>query len=440
MTPETLTLIALGALVAMILVGIPIGLSLAATALVGTYFLFESIELALFTAGNASFSILRNYVFATIPLFVIMGNLIARSGAAADLFTMMNMVLRRVPARLAVATVAGNAVFAAISGVSVAAAATFSQVAYPQMRRYDYDRPLALGVVAGSAMLGMLIPPSILLIFWGILTETSIGALFLAGVIPGLLLAVLYMGFLVVVAKRRPELTPQVPLNAAGGTGEPERMTPAILGSGIGIIALIVLVIGGIWGGFFTPTEAAGIGAIGGLALAIAKGLKPTEIVDAIISAGRTTAPIMFLLLTAALYSQFLVTSGAIGVITDTIEGAGFGPVGLIVAMTLIWLVLGMILDSTSIILLTVPIFAPLAMGFGYHPLVFAIYGILIIEAGLLTPPFGLLVYVVKGAVFEDVTLAEVFRGAIPYWIIILIAGVLILAFPSLVTWLPGTT
>ncbi|WP_342070942.1 TRAP transporter large permease subunit [Yoonia algicola] len=342
MSPESLTIVSLAALILMVVIGLPIGLSLAATSLIGTYFLFESLDLAIFTAGNASFSILRNYIFATIPLFIIMGNLIARCGAASDLYTMMNLMMRRVPARLAIATVAGNAVFAAISGVSVAAAATFSQVAYPQMRRYNYHRPLALGVISGSAMLGMLIPPSILLIFWGILTETSIGDLFLAGVIPGLLLAGLFMIYLYIVAKRRPELTPFAPMDDAEDGG----LTASVIGSGIGILGLIFVVIGGIWGGFFTPTEASGIGAIGGLVLAVAKGLRPAAIVDAIIAAGRTSAPIMFLLLTAALYSQFLVTSGAINVITDTIEGAGFGPIGLIVAMTVIWLLLGMILDS----------------------------------------------------------------------------------------------
>lgn len=435
MTPETLTLVAIGALVLLILVGIPIGFSLAATALVGTYFLYDSIDLAIFTAGNASFSILRNYIFATIPLFIIMGNLISDCGAASDLFTLMNRLLKKVPARLAIATVAGNAIFAAISGVSVAAAATFSQVAYPQMRRFNYNRPLALGVISGSAMLGMLIPPSILLIFWGILTETSIGDLFLAGVIPGILLALMFMAFLYIVAKRRPELTPY----AATEGDEIDPLSWSLVASCLAIVGLILLVIGGIWGGFFTPTEAAGIGAIGALLVAVVKGLTPAQILNSIIAAGRTTAPIMFLLLAAALYSQFLVTSGAIGVITDTIRNAGFGPIGLIVAMTLIWLVLGMILDSTSIILLTVPIFAPLAMGFGHDPLVFAIYGILIIEAGLLTPPFGLLVYVVKGAVPEQVSLGEVFRGSVPYWIIILIAGILILTFPVLVTWLPAS-
>jgi len=436
MDPATLTILALVVLIALIIVGVPIALCLGIVALGGTALTFGSLELGVATAGTAAFSVLRNYVFATIPLFIIMGNFISASGAAADLFSLMNRLMRRIPARLAVATVAGNAVFAAISGVSVAAAATFSQVAYPQMRRYGYDRSLSLGVVAGSAMLGMLIPPSILLIFWGIITETSIGRLFVAGVLPGLLLATLFVVYLVVRALRNPALTPyrppepidDQPVSAGGG---------AVL-SGVGILGLIVLVIGGIWGGLFTPTEAAGIGAIGGLVLALAKGMRPAALLESVVQSGKTTAPIMLLLLSAALYSQFLVTSGAIGIITDTIEGMGFNLVGLIIAMTVVWLLLGMILDSTSIILLTVPIFAPIVDGFGLDPLVFAIYGILIIEAGLLTPPFGLLVYVVKGAVPEPVTLAEVFRGAVPYWLLIIVAGAIMLAFPAIVTWLPS--
>ena len=435
--PATLTVAALAILVTLIVVGVPISLCLGIVALGGTALTFGSLELGVATAGTAAFSVLRNYVFATIPLFIIMGNFISASGAASDLFALMNRLLKRLPARLAVATVAGNAVFAAISGVSVAAAATFSQVAYPQMRRYGYDRPLALGVVAGSAMLGMLIPPSILLIFWGIITETSIGQLFVAGVLPGLLLATLFILYLVIRAVRDPALTPYVAQPSADEKTDPA-LSAATVMSGVGIIALIALVIGGIWGGLFTPTEAAGIGAIGGLVLAVAKGMGPKALLDSIVASGKTTAPIMLLLLTAALYSQFLVISGAIGIITDTIEGMGFNLVGLVIAMTIVWLLLGMILDSTSIILLTVPIFAPIVDVFGLDPLVFAIYGILIIEAGLLTPPFGLLVYVVKGAVPEEVTLAEIFRGAVPYWLLIIVAGALMLLFPPIVTWLPS--
>ncbi|XWN33393.1 MAG: TRAP transporter large permease [Devosia sp.] len=435
---ETLTLAALAALIGMILVGIPIGVALGATALIGTAILFQSWELGVATAGTASFSVLRDYVFATIPLFIIMGNFISESGAARDLFSLMNRIMRRIPARLAVATVLGNAVFAAISGVSVAAAATFSRVAYPEMRRFNYHRPLALGVVAGSSMLGMLIPPSILLIFWGILTEISIGQLFIAGVIPGLLLALMFIVFLVATALIDPKKAPYEPVGVDETAQVAEPIDASIVMSGLGIIGLILLVLGGIWGGLFTPTEAAGVGAVGGLVLAVLKGMRFKTLFAAVIAAGKTTAPIMFLLLTAAMYSRFLVTSGAIDIITDQIEGAGFGPVGLIIAMTIIWLVLGMILDSTSIILLTVPIFAPIAANFGFDPLVFAIYGILIIEAGLLTPPFGLLVYVVKGAVPEDVSLADVFRGSVPYWILIVLAGAIILIFPGLVTFLPS--
>lgn len=433
-----LTLLSLSALTLLILMGIPIGIALGTVSLVGIWTLFGNWDVAFAMAGSVAFNMLRDYVFATIPLFVIMGNFITVSGAAQDVFTLMNRMLRRIPARLAVATVFGNAMFAAISGVSVAAAATFSRVAYPQMRRYGYDRPLALGVIAGSGMLGMLIPPSILLIFWGILTELSIGRLFVAGILPGLLVASLFVGYLVITALISPEKTPYTVQATTDQPAAPEEITPRVLLSGLGIMLLIALVLGGIWGGFATPTEAAGIGAVGALCLAVAMGVGPRQVLGAIVSSGLTIAPIMFLLLMAGLYSRFLVSSGALTLMTDWITGAGFGPITLIIAMTVVWLLMGMMLDSTSIILLTVPIFAPIAMGFGYDPLVFAIYGILVIEAGLLTPPFGLLVFVVKGAVPEDVSIGEVFRGAVPYWLLIVLAGVIILAVPGIVTFLPN--
>lgn len=433
-----LTMLSLAALTVLIVLGIPIGVALGVVSLGGIFILFESWDIAFAMAGSVAFSMLRDYVFATIPLFVIMGNFITTSGAAQDVFTLMNRLLRRVPARLAVATVFGNAMFAAISGVSVAAAATFSRVAYPQMRRYGYHRPLALGVIAGSGMLGMLIPPSILLIFWGILTEISIGQLFVAGILPGLLVAGLFVIYLVITALISPEKTPYTVQTDTDDTPVPDTIDRNVLLSGLGIMALIALVLGGIWGGFATPTEAAGIGAVGALCLAVVKGARLRPLMRAIVSSGLTIAPIMFLLLMAGLYSRFLVSSGALMVMTDWITGAGFGPISLIFAMTIIWLLMGMMLDSTSIILLTVPVFAPIAASFGYDPLVFAIYGILVIEAGLLTPPFGLLVFVVKGSVPENVSIGEVFRGATPYWLLIVLAGLIILAVPEIVTFLPN--
>ena len=437
MDPTLLTGLSLAVLIFMILAGVPIGISLGAVSLGGLWLLFDSWDIARGTAGGVAFSMLREYTFGTIPLFIIMGNFIAASGAARDLYTMTNRGLRRIPARLAVATVIGNTIFAAISGVSVAAAATFSRIAYPQMRRYNYDRPMALGVIAGSAMLGMLIPPSILLIFWGVLTEISIGKLFMAGIVPGLLVAGLFILYLVITALRHPEKAPYHAADRIEGEADAPLGWPVLLSGGL-ILALVVLVIGGIWGGLFTPTEAAGVGAIGALLIALVKGVTWRGILDGIISAGVTTAPIMFLLLMAGLYSRFLVTSGSLDLLTEWIVNAGFGPVSLLVAMTLVWLAMGTLLDSSSIILLTVPIFAPIAQSFGYDPLVFAIYGILIIEAGLLTPPFGILVFVVKGSVPENVPLSEVFRGAVPYWLLICLAGALLMLVPGLVTYLPN--
>ena len=436
---NTLMFLTLLGMVAAILLGIHIGIALGLAALIGTFFIFDSMYLATSVLGGAAYDALRNELFATIPLFVLMGDFVAKSGAARDLYKLVNRGFARIPGRLAVATVVGNAVFAAVTGVSIASAAAFSRIAYPQMQRYGYSRTFALGSVAGSASLGMLIPTSILLIIWGIVTEISIGKLFIAGVIPGIILASLFIAYSIIAAIRDPSIAPRVP---PGEQEEEEELTAAEIFSGFGIIGLIALVLGGIWGvlpgGFdFTPTEAAGIGALGAMVLGIIKGMRWKGISQAVIDAGRTAAPIMFLILTAAMYSRFLASGGIIGVIQDTLSSVGFGSFGIYIVMVLIWLLLGMILDSASIILLTVPIFWPVAEALGFNELAFAIFGILAIEAGLLTPPLGLLVYTVKGAI-PEVSLGEIFRGSIPYWLLMLVAMALVWIFPGLASWLPG--
>ena len=210
---------------------------------------------------------------------------------------------------------------------------------------------------------------------------------------------------------------------------------------GLGIIFLILLVLGGIWGGFFTPTEAAGFGVIGGLIIAKIKGLGFSDFKEAIIDAGRTSAPIMFLLIAGSMYARLLAVSGGVTMINDFFLTSGFSIFVVILIMTAIWLLLGMLVDSISIILLTVPIFVPLATAAGINEIALAIYGILIIEAGLLTPPVGLLVYTVKAAVPDKtVTLSEIFKGSVPYWILILLIAVIVLLFPALATWLPSKT
>jgi len=422
------------------LCGVHIGFVFGLTALLGNILVFGAldgdleagIDIAIRGIGSVSYEYLRSEVFATIPLFMLLGDFVNKSGSAKDLYSLINRGLRRIPGRLAVATVAGNAVFAAVTGVSIAAAAAFSRIAYPQMRHHGYDRTFALGSVAGSACLGMIIPPSVLLIVWGIVSEKSIASLFIAGAIPGLILAFFFMTYIAVRCTMKPELAPVT----KGGEDEVP-LSAAEVASGFGIAALILLVLGGIWGGLFTPVEAGGVGAAGALVLAVLKGMRLRQIGTAVVDAGKTAAPIMFLLLTANMYAKFMEAAGMSELIRETFATNNFSNTMIVVIIIVIWLLLGMILDSISIILITVPIFAPLTEGF-FDPIAFGIFGILAIEAGLLTPPFGLLVYTVKSSVDDkSVTLSEIFKGSVPYWMLMLIVMLMIWAWPDLATWLP---
>ena len=432
----TLIFSILALLLVLVFLGVHIAVALGVASALGVYLLLGSPDIALSVLSGTAYEALRRDIFIVIPLFVLMGSFVSYSGAAKDIYTISNRIFRKIPGCLAVATVSGNSVFASITGVSIASAATFSRIAYPEMVALGYKKPYALGVIAGSACLGMLIPPSILMIIWAVLTEISIGALFIAGLLPGLLLALFFVLYCIISAKLNPQLAPPCPPSYDAHISPEQRKSEWI--SGIAILGLIGIVIGAIWGGFLTPTEAAGFGAIGAFLVGILKGMRGKEILDAIYVAGKTTAPIMILLITASMYSRFLAMGGAISVIHQTLFAISENPIILLSMIFSIWLVLGMFIDSTSIILLTVPIFAPIANLLGINELAFAIFGILVIEAGLLTPPFGLLIFTVKAAVPDpSVTLGMIFKGAIPYWIMLLTVAILILVFPTLTTWLP---
>lgn len=308
---------------------------------------------------------------------------------------------------------------------------TFSRIAYPEMRKLGYERSFALGSIAGSASLGMLIPPSVLLIIWGIVIEESIGKLFLAGFIPGIILAILMGTYCSVHASVNKTLAP-LPKDE-----DNLKPTPREIISGCGVLLLILLVLGGLFMGFFTPSESAAMGCAGAIIFSFVKGLKLADYHRAIIEAGKTIAPILFLLMTAAMYAKFLALGGIADIIQDFITDRGLSPFATTIFMILIWLAMGTLIDSISIILLTVPIFWPLAEAAGWNVYAFAIFGILAIEAGLLTPPFGLLVYTVKGAVPDStVTLGEIFKGSIPYWILMLIVMTIIWIWPITATLL----
>lgn len=427
-------------LIVLILLSVPVVIALGLSSFFGIVYLTGSWSIAGSLLANTTYEAVRDYVFAVIPLFVLMGEFISKSGAASDVYTIINKSLKRLPGRLALATVAGNAVFGAVTGVSIASAAAFSRIAYPQMVRLGYNKSVALGSIAGSASLGMLIPPSILMIVWGVISEQSIGKLFVAGVIPGLLLTLMFFVFIICFSWLRPSLFGET--SAVDRIGVPGLDDPAtreeMLGA-VGVAVLIFTVLGGIWFGVFTPTEAAGIGVLLSLILALLKGVRFEGLREAVLETGRISAPLLFLLITAQMYTRLLAMGGIIDSVQSMLLGLGDSPILILALMVLVWFVLGMFIDSVSIILLTVPIFAPLAMTIGYDPIAFAIIGIVAIEAGLLTPPLGLCVYTVKSCVVDpEATLSKIFWGSAPYWVILLLLVALIAIFPGIATWLPS--
>jgi C4-dicarboxylate transporter, DctM subunit len=445
-TTEMLILVAV--LLTFVFTGVHIAVALGAAAMLGIYLMTGDLGVVANFVGSTAYEAIRDYVFAVIPLFMLMGEFLSKCGAAKDMFALVNRVTRVVPGRLAVATVLSNAVFAFVTGVSIAAAAAFSKIAYPEMKRYGYDRRFALGSIAGSACLGMLIPPSVLMIVWAVLTELSIGDLFLAGILPGFVLVLFYVLYILGAAVMRPALVGAAAVHAGRTTAAGQRpgrgavdgeteLGLAVL-STLLVMALVAGTLGGIWFGFFTPTEGAGVGAAAALVLAVAKGLRAREISQVVLSVGRTLAPLLLLLVTAQLYSRVLTMTGFTRAAQELLVATGLGAAGILALMVLIWFVLGCLIDSISILLLTVPIFVPIAMALGFDPLAFAIIGIIAVETGLLTPPFGLLVFTVKAALpDEGVSVGEIFAGAVPYWIALVAVIVCLAVFPEIATYLP---
>ncbi|MEM9106864.1 MAG: TRAP transporter large permease subunit [Pseudomonadota bacterium] len=429
-------------LLGLVLMGVHVAVALGITSVVGIYMVTGKFQIVERMVASTAAEAMRDFTFAVIPLFMLMGEFIARSGAITDIYAAINRGVRRLPGRLAVATVIGNTIFSFVTGVSIASAAAFSRIAYPEMKALGYHKGFALGSIAGSSCLGMLIPPSVLMIVWGILTEQSIGRLFLAGILPGLLLASLFLIYVIVTAIMWPEATGdharrEIPETAAQMTDK-EASGLQVLGSFAGIGFIIAGVLGGIWFGIFTPTEGAGAGAAVALLFAFAKGMRGKQLLEAIFSVGKTAAPILILLLMAALYSRTLAMTGVTSAIQSFFLESGLSPYVILALMVLVWFLLGMVIDSISIMLLTVPIFEPLAAALGFDRISFAVVGILAIEAGLLTPPFGLLVYTVKAAINDpEVGVRDIFRHSTPYWIIMLIGMVSVIIVPGIANYLP---
>lgn len=437
MEPLTIGFLLIGAMVILIALGMHIGIVLFGLGAAGVLLIRDNPALALNMTAINAYSGIQDYLFATIPLFVLMGLLVSISDVGKDTFDVAQNLLRRVRGGLGMATVAANAVFAAVTGVSIASAAVFTKVAVPEMLRHGYTLRFATGTVAGSSILGMLIPPSLLMIIYGVLAEVSIGKMFVAGVIPGILIAI---GFAVMIFAyatfwpRKVMVDPELDLKARAS--DHVMSTGEMAQKSVPILALVFLVLAGLYTGFFTPTEAGGVGAFGALVIALVRRrLDGKRLWRLLTETGHVSVAILFLLIAAGFYSRMLALAGIPQAIGETVTTFGFGPYGFLFGYVVILVAMGMLLDSSSIMLIMVPIATPIAQSFGFDLIHFGIVTIIAVEAGLLTPPFGISVFTVK-ATLEDRTarIEEIFAGALPFVAVMLLALLLIAAFPVLST------
>ncbi|MEO9821786.1 MAG: TRAP transporter large permease subunit [Paracoccaceae bacterium] len=435
MTGLDIGIISVVGILLFVVLGMYIPVVLTLVSLVGTWFISGNFQIAIFLLTQKSVETISSQEFAVIPLFVLMGLLIAISDIARETFGVANYVFRKINGGLGVATVAANAIFASITGVSIASAAVFTKVAVPEMLRFGYHPRLAVGIVAGSSVLGMLIPPSILLIVYAFIAEVSVGSLFLGAVVPGLLLAFAYFVAIVAIGYFRPEWVGQ---GTIGTVAEAEDMNLAkairLLAP---IVALVALVIGGIYTGLFTPTESGAVGAAGALLLTLVRRkLTWKTFWRVTVETGHVTASICFMIIAASMYSSMLGLSGVPSELQSWVVTSGFGLVALICVYVLIVILLGTLLDSVSIILIVLPIFIPLLQHFQMDMIWFGVLSIIVVEIGLLTPPLGIAVFVVKSCLPDDqITLKDIFLGALPFGAIMLLLVVLISIFPGLVVY-----
>jgi tripartite ATP-independent transporter DctM subunit len=435
MTGLEMGILSTGLILLFVVFGMYIPVVLTLVSLVGTWMITSNFDIAIFLLTQKSVETISSQEFAVIPLFVLMGLLVSVSDIARETFGVANYIFRKISGGLGVATIAANAVFASITGVSIASAAVFTKVAVPEMIRFGYHPRLAVGIVAGSSVLGMLIPPSILLIVYAFIAQVSVGSLFVAAIIPGFILALSYAAFILAIGKFRPEWV---------GTGhviedpdETEMNLIIAMKLLAPIVGLVMLVIGGIYAGIFTPTESGAVGAAGALILTLAKRrLTLAKFWQVVVETGHVTASICFMIIAASMYSSMLGLSGVPTELQNWVVASGFGVVALICVYIVIVIILGTLLDSVSIILIVLPIFIPLLEFFQLDLVWFGILTIIVVEIGLLTPPLGIAVVVVKSCLPDDqISLRDIFLGAMPFGLIMLCVAALITIFPVLIVY-----
>lgn len=430
MDPVTIGILGAVGLLLLIAAGVPIAFAMSLVGIVGLLVLAGPTQtlsqLSLNTWDKST-----DFVLVALPMFVLMGQLVFHMGIARDLYDAVQKWLGRMPGGLAVTTIVASAGFGAVTGVSAAAVATIGTMAIPELKRYGYSDTLSTGSIAASGTLAILIPPSVLMIIFGIWTETSIGDLFVAGIIPGLMLTAIFVGIIVLICTINPE---------AGPSGEsstwPERFQ-ALMATGP-IFGIFFVVVGGIYLGLFTPTEASAIGAGAVLVFGLAsRRLSMQGFVRSLLDTGVTTGMIFAVIIGGHLIARFFVLTDITPLIVQWVAQADLSPITLLLLVTLMYFVLGALLDVWGMLILTLPFTFPIMVEAGYDPVWIGIYVVLMTELALITPPVGVNVYVMKG-IAQDVPLGKIFLGITPFVVGILLLLVMITIFPQLVLFLPG--
>jgi tripartite ATP-independent transporter DctM subunit len=429
LSPDAVALIGFIALFTLMLLRVPVGMAMGLVGVCG-YSYIVGTGPALKLIGQTSMRTVTDYTFGVIPMFMLMGAFVSVSGVSRELFRAANAFIGHMRGGLGVATVVACGGFAAICGSSVATAATFSSVAYPEMRRFGYPQSFATGVIAAGGTLGAMLPPSTVLAVYAILTQQDIGKLFMAGIIPGILAMLMYVLTIVIIVRVRPDWLPR---------GEqktwPERLDG--LKDVWAPVLLFVFVIGGLYGGFFTPTEAGGVGATGAFLLGVLRGkLDRAGTLTALLSATRTAAAVFTVLIGALIFGYFLTVTQVPQNLTAFLSDLGLGRYGVLALIMVMYLILGCLMDAMAMIILTVPIVFPIIVQLGFDPIWFGIIIVMTVELGLIHPPVGMNVFVIKSVV-HDVSFMTIFKGVIPFVLTDLLRLVILIAFPIIALWLP---
>jgi C4-dicarboxylate transporter, DctM subunit len=431
MSTDAVAVTGFAALFALMMLRVPVGIAMGVVGVLGFGYLIGDITPALKILSQSPIRTATDAEFAVIPLFLLMGAFASASGMSRELFRASNTFLGHLRGGLGVATIAACGGFAAICGSSVATAATFSKVAYPEMRKYGYPQSFAAGVIAAGGSLGIMIPPSTVFAVYGLITEQDIGKLFIAGIVPGLVAVAMYVITINIITYVRPNFLPAGPRHSWQERLEAVRDIWAV-------VLLFIFIIGGLYGGLFTATEAAGMGAAGAFIISVLRGkLSRADFWRCLIESLRTTAAVFTILIGALIFGYFLTITQTPQKLTEFLTGLGLGPYGVLVLIMLMYLLLGCIMDAMAMIILTIPIVFPVIKTLGFDPIWFGVIIVMTVELGLIHPPVGMNVFVIK-SVIKDVKLSTVFYGVMPFVLTDILRLAVLIIFPILATWLPS--